>query len=52
MEWSEIERCPDCGETTLRVFWGPDVGTPQRVDEFCDNPACPRGDVVQAQQLV
>lgn len=42
--WSEITKCPDCHQQTLRVFWAQRDGeAPKRVDEFCDNPGCTRG---------
>ncbi len=43
--WSDLRRCPDCGENTLRVFWVELLGqAPRATDEFCDNPQCTRGD--------
>jgi hypothetical protein len=43
--WSEIQRCPECDQRTLRVFWFERAGEPPKVvDEFCDYPKCRRGD--------
>jgi hypothetical protein len=44
--WSELVVCPDCAQRTLRVFLiqREHDDAPVRTDEFCDNPACTRGD--------
>jgi len=44
--FSAIEKCPDCQQDTLRVFWFQiNDDAPTRTDEFCDHPSCTRGDL-------